>query len=363
MKSCLRPLLAVLAVGLALVPAIACGAGMNIDAAVDRLDRLVSLTADQRTQVAGIFANAEEALQAFPSQEERMNKGVRIRQHARAQILALLTPAQQKIYDITPLRLGGSTLQDINAAVERLDKLVNLTADQTVRAAAIFTRQNDATEAFATVEDRIMNSMDIRQDSRAQIRSILTPAQLEIYDTSPQRVGGGSMQDPAAIVSRVDNVVTLTDDQIAPVAAIYQKESDAWQALSADDRANGEAAAIQKSAQAQVRALLTPEQQQKFDANPNGAEDLKERAFVSVFLQTAPAVTTRVGAVTRVVQTGYLVHVAGLNERLKAMKGNYVFYVQGSAGAAKFKVYWEKSPFAPIKIVKIEDFVGGIIPP
>jgi hypothetical protein len=218
-------------------------------------------------------------------------------------------------------------------------------------------------EAFPTLEDRIMKGMDIRQDTRAQIRAILTPAQQDIYDTSPPRLGGGAMQDPAGIASRIDKVVTLTDDQIVPVAAIYQKEIDALQALSAGDRANGQAAAIQKSAQAQVRALLTSEQQQKFDANPTGSEDLEERAFVSVFLQTAPAITTRVGAVTRVTQTGYLVTVAGLNERLKAMKGNYVFYVQGSAGAAKFKVYWEKSPFAPIKIVKIEDFVGGTIPP
>jgi Spy/CpxP family protein refolding chaperone len=344
---------------LALVPAIAFGAGMNIDAAVDRLDKLVSLTVDQRIQVAGIYANALDALKAFPSQEERMNKGVPIRQQARAQIRALLTPAQQKIYDITPLRLGGGTLLDINAAVERLDTLVNLTTDQAVQAAAIFTLQNDAMEAFPTLEDRIMKGMDVRQDTRAQIRAILTPEQQQIYNTTPVRLGGGSLLDPAAIESRIDKVVTLTDDQIAPVAAIYQKAIDTFRALSADDRANGEAAAIQKSAQAQVRALLTPEQQQKFDANPTGSEDLAERAFVSVFLRTAPAVTARVGAATRVVQTGYLVHLAGL----KAMKGNYVFYVQGSAGAAKFKVYWEKSPFAPIKIVKIEDFVGGIIPP
>jgi len=446
MKSCLRPLLAALVVGLALIPTIAFGAGMNTDAAVDRLDQLVSLTADQRIQAAKILADEIDALQAFPSLEdrtikgmpirqhaqaqiralltpiqqkiydttpqrrgggalqdinaaverldklvnltgdqkvqatdvftmqnnslqafssleERMNKGMPIRQHARAQIRALLTPEQQKIYDITPLRLGGGTLQDINAAVERLDQLVNLTTDQTVQAAAIFIMQNDAVEALPTVEDRIMKGMDIRQDTRAQIRAILTPAQLKIYDTSPQRLGGDAMQDPAGIASRIDKVVTLTDDQIAPVSAIYQKEIDALQALSAGGRANGQAAAIQKSAQAQVRALLTPEQQQKFDANPNGSEDLEERAFVSVFLQTAPAVIARVGAVTRVVQTGYLVHVTGIDAGLKAMKGNYVFYVQGSADAAKFKVYWEKSPFAPIKIVKIEDFVGGTIPP
>ncbi len=359
MKSFLRPLLAALAVGLALVPVIAFSAGMVIGSEVDRLDKLVRLTADQKAQAAQIFTQQEDAMQAFTSMEDRMIKGAPIRQNARAQIRAILMPAQQKIYDISPQRLGGGAQLDISVAVDRLDKLVGLTAAQKVQATQIFTDQNSALLAFTSEEDRMVKGMPIRQNARAQIHAILMPAQQKIYDTSPQRLGGGAMQDAAAIATRVDKVVTLTDDQVAPVAAIYQKLADAMAALSPTDRASGQGLAIWKAAKAEVRALLTPEQQQKFDANPTGAEDMEARAFVRSFLKTAPAVVARVGTVAKVTPGESWVATTSVNEQPQAMKGNYVYQVEGSAGAGTFKVSWEKpSPSEPINIIKIEGSAG-----
>jgi RNA polymerase sigma factor (sigma-70 family) len=253
---------------------------------------------------------------------------------------------------------------DIDAAVERLDKLVHLTAAQKTQAADVFTNENDALQAIASPEDRLVEGMPIRQNARAQIRALLTPEQQQIYDAAPQRLGGGSMQDTAAVAARIDKVVALTDDQVAPVAAIYQQEADALRALSVDDRASGQGIAIRKAAQAQVRALLTLEQQQKFDANPNGAEDLAERAFVGSFLKTSPAIAARLGTITRLTLAGSTVTTATTDERIQAKAGNYSYRVQGSAGAETLKVYWEKaSPSAPFKIVKIEGRAGETIRP
>jgi len=252
---------------------------------------------------------------------------------------------------------------NINNAVDRLDKLVGLTAAQKTQAADVFTSENDALQAIASPEDRLVNGMPIRQNARAQVRTLLTPAQQQIYDAAPQRLGGGSMQDTAAVAARIDKVVALTDDQVAPVAAIYQEEADALRALAAEDRAGRPGAAIRQATKAQIRALLTLEQQQKFDANPNGAEDLEERAFVGSFLKTSPVIAARLGAITRVTPAGSTVTIATTDEQIQAKAGNYVYRVQGSAGTETLKVYWVKRPPESFKIVKIEGGAGETIQP
>ena len=261
----------------------------------------------------------------------------------------------------TKAKRGG---MDINAAVERLDKLVHLTVAQKTQASGVFTHEDDALQAFASPEDRLVKGMPIRQNARAQIRALLTPAQQQIYDAAPQRLGGGSMQDTAATAARIDRVVALTNDQIAPVAAIYQKEADALRALSADERAGRQGAAIRQATKAQIRALLTPEQQQKFDANPNGAENLAERAFVSSFLKSSPGIAARLGTITRLTPVERIVTTANVSEQAQAKAGSYLYRVQGSTGTETLNVYWEKtSPSAPVKIVKIESSTGETIQP
>jgi hypothetical protein len=73
---------------------------------VDRLDALVALTAKQREQAHAIFAQAHVQLQGI-APAERPRQGMPIRQKMRSDIRALLTPAQQQIYDSTPQRQGG----------------------------------------------------------------------------------------------------------------------------------------------------------------------------------------------------------------------------------------------------------------
>ena len=120
---------------------------------------------------------------------------------------------------------------------------------------------------------------------------------------------------------------------------------------------------IRQNARAHTRALLTPEQQRKFDANPNGAEALKEKAFVGSFLKSSPVIAARLGTITRVTPGGSTVTFATNDDQIQAKAGNYVYREQGSAGAETLKVYWVKRPSAPVKIVKIESRAGETIQP
>src|ERR1700712_3544591 len=101
MKSPFPTFLLLLTLGFVLVSRL-WAAGMNIDRRVDQLIQLVGLSARQEDQARTIFSQENDALQQFSSIEDRMQKGMPIRQKSRAEIRTLLTPAQQKIYDRSP---------------------------------------------------------------------------------------------------------------------------------------------------------------------------------------------------------------------------------------------------------------------
>jgi Spy/CpxP family protein refolding chaperone len=148
--------------------------------------------------------------------------------------------------------------------VDRLDTLVKLTADQKLRAAEIFRNENAILDAFTNIDDRALKGMDARVESRAQIRALLTPEQRKKFDVSPQSLGGGLPVDPQNLVDRLDQVVSLTADQKAKALQII------WNDLTDQLAATPEGQALkgfmwQQPVRDQLRALLTPAQQAKFD--------------------------------------------------------------------------------------------------
>ena len=80
---------------------------------------------------------------------------------------------------------------------------------------------------------------------------------------------GGRGMDPATMLARLDEAVTLTADQKTKVTDIYKKMADQMQALAPEDRRT-KGQEIRTATNAEIRALLTPDQQKKFDAMPQG---------------------------------------------------------------------------------------------
>jgi protein CpxP len=124
MKSSLRNLLAVLALGAAFLPVVSVaqdapppekrgpggpGGGrgrMTPEQQVERLDTALTLTADQKTKITAIYKESAAALQAIP-QEERREKGMEMMKATREKIRAVLTPEQAKKFDDMPPMGGG----------------------------------------------------------------------------------------------------------------------------------------------------------------------------------------------------------------------------------------------------------------
>ncbi len=80
------------------------------------------------------------------------------------------------------------------------------------------------------------------------------------------------MMTPEQQVQRLDAAVKLTDDQKTKVTDIYKKAQTDMQGLRGGGGTREEMQAkmqdIQKSTHDQIRALLTEDQQKKFDAMP-----------------------------------------------------------------------------------------------
>jgi Spy/CpxP family protein refolding chaperone len=79
--------------------------------------------------------------------------------------------------------------------------------------------------------------------------------------------GGGRGMTAEAQVARLDEALALTADQKTKITAIFAKVQEKIQALPQEERmAKGQE--LRTAANKEVRALLTPEQQAKFDAMP-----------------------------------------------------------------------------------------------
>lgn len=98
-------------------------------------------------------------------------------------------------------------------------------------------------------------------------------AALSTVPMMAQGGGGGMRMTSDQRVARIDqNVGPLTDDQKTKIKAIYdadqKKMQDLMQAQDPDMRTK--MMAMRQDENKQIRALLTPDQQTKFDAMPQG---------------------------------------------------------------------------------------------
>lgn len=98
--------------------------------------------------------------------------------------------------------------------------------------------------------------------------AILGTSALQAQD---QKKGGGrGGMTPEQRIERLEQAVgTLTAEQKSKITAIYAKASEKIQALPQEERREKAMEIYQASAK-EVRAVLTPEQQKKFDEMPQG---------------------------------------------------------------------------------------------
>jgi Spy/CpxP family protein refolding chaperone len=87
--------------------------------------------------------------------------------------------------------------------------------------------------------------------------------------------GRGAMSPEQRITAIETAVGTLTAEQKTKITAILEKAQKDAQAVSQDDREKR--MEIMQAANKEVRALLTPEQQTKFDAMPQGGRGGKKK--------------------------------------------------------------------------------------
>jgi Spy/CpxP family protein refolding chaperone len=90
-----------------------------------------------------------------------------------------------------------------------------------------------------------------------------------------EKKGRGGMS-PEARLEQLDKELTLTADQKTKITAILEKARDEMQAVPKEERKE-KMPDMMKAQNAKIRAVLTAEQQAKFDAMPQGGQGKKNK--------------------------------------------------------------------------------------
>lgn len=150
--------------------------------------------------------------------------------------------------------------------LDMLDALVGLTPEQRRHLAAVFDEETRALDALP-LSERGEKGSDTRIAARAAVRAALTPEQRKKYDVTPQAAGGGLAINPANLVSRLDQLVSLDADQKQKALAIVWDDLiDQIAALPADQQLPG--FLWHHGVRQRLRAVLSPAQQELFDRTP-----------------------------------------------------------------------------------------------
>ncbi len=195
-----------------------------------------------------------------------------------------------------------------------------------------------------------------------------------------------------AMVGWLDAMVGLTNDQRTNAAKIYAEQHNALDRFYALKDGAMTPSEIAASTRTRIRAMLTPDQQMKFDdglrpkpsitadhsnapgramANggafmPTGSPDIgfnrAIRAYIAYYLEHSPAIAARVGLVVRVRPAGSRTRTERYHGVDPSRSGSDVYFIDGSDRSETVKVLWERSSKEPFKILRIEGTGGAIIP-
>lgn len=256
-----------------------------------------------------------------------------------------------------------STTESLSA-VARLDALVHLTPAQKGQAEAIFDQQD---AALAEARDQNAKAPGAVADWKivthtlGQIRGILTPEQLAIYDRTPQMRGGDVMQaSPEVRLQMLDREVGLTSAQKPVALQVFKEEYDAVLSLPWDQRSEG-GNKYHLAADQEIHALLTPQQlaKQVNDRTTMVTRAQEEMDAAETALRASFRLTAKIGDI---------MYLENGRRRARMIQGNRsgdaFFKVTGAKSAETVVVSWERVPqTAPVKITKIASTDGEVFGP
>jgi Spy/CpxP family protein refolding chaperone len=95
-------------------------------------------------------------------------------------------------------------------------------------------------------------------------------ASVSVLNAQDQKKGRGGMPTPEQRIERLEQAVgSLSADQKGKIKAIYAKSAEQMQAIPQDERRE-KMGPMMQAAQKEIRAVLTAEQQKKFDEMAQG---------------------------------------------------------------------------------------------
>lgn len=178
-------------------------ADATIERRIARLDGVVHLTAEQKTQAATLFQQEETALAHMKPEDRRPPAVFQISERTTAGIRKMLTPEQLTEYDRTPsARGGGLTLLAPKFRVAQLDREVGLSDDQKKVALQVYTEEFESLLALAP-EERESEGLRYTEAARDQIRALLTPEQIAKQDDAQGATIARSNEEITAIEKAV----------------------------------------------------------------------------------------------------------------------------------------------------------------
>lgn len=158
-----------------------------------------------------------------------------------------------------------------------MPEYLNLTDDQKAAAKKIFATAKEKARAVKadtslTPEKKKAQLMEIRKAAIAKFRALLDPNQQkkldQLREARRHRFGDRSM--PVAKLQRIKTALNLTPEQETAVDRILAAYRDQFKALFGDDKLTREQKKarfmeLRQAMLSEIRQLLTPEQQKKFD--------------------------------------------------------------------------------------------------
>lgn len=155
--------------------------------------------------------------------------------------------------------------QDLAATLQHN---LGLTDAQTYKIELIFIQENVDFHPAGRTAERILSKAEvasIRQRTRDQIRVLLTPTQRANFNLISQKNGGGLIgASPWKQLERLDKLVHLTAAQKQPILDELIDRTENLMENKAPEQAAKEQE-IRLAMNAEIRALLTPEQQTILD--------------------------------------------------------------------------------------------------